>query len=545
MQYYGTNVDRTFTYGNLNNRWYVEGTANWIQSYYYGNLFTGIANPFVNDVPAFLFNPQLKLWQHASDGSWSRAVHGYGSQIFFNYLNWKKYITEDFIGKSFSSKSKLSPMEYLYQNIPNFTSVYRDFALKASVLDFPQFKPAITFWMALWQAPDYPGSAANLGDVNTYAFQLVDTSTNGFIRPKEKNQAWSYTATKIQNTKRANYRIQYKMDSLGSSKTKSNYYLGLILQSNKKSDYQNVTSSVDVPMYIGSNTYSTIELIDGKCDTTISLPDNTIAYLVAVSTPQSFTGDEIFDYQINIQKSLYACKSTKPLFNSTKYSFCSGDSLKLSIINLSKGDSLKWFYGTKSDLSNVNSKTFTDSTKLFVTRIDSLGCFNSSDTISLIKYAIPSRPNLYRDSSNYLSTNILIGNTWYKDGAALTDTAQKIKPTTGGLYTTKTTQNGCVSSASAPYYYLVTDIIQLSNGEFIKLTPNPFINNLNIDFVVKGYQRLNIEVFSSANGTRVASRIGVTAGSRLTFNELNPGVYFIRVASPDMKVSHQFKMVKL
>jgi hypothetical protein len=43
----------------------------------------------------------------------------------------------------------------------------------------------------------------------------------------------------------------------------------------------------------------------------------------------------------------------------------------------------------------------------------------------------------------------------------------------------------------------------------------------------------------------VAARIGVTAGSRLTFNELNPGVYFVRVASPDMKVSHQFKMVKL
>jgi hypothetical protein len=68
---------------------------------------------------------------------------------------------------------------------------------------------------------------------------------------------------------------------------------------------------------------------------------------------------------------------------------------------------------------------------------------------------------------------------------------------------------------------------------------------MNIDFVVKGHQRMNIEVFSAATGAKVATRIGVTAGSRLTFNELNPGVYFVRVASPDMKVSHQFKMVKL
>ena len=40
--------------------------------------------------------------------------------------------------------------------------------------------------------------------------------------------------------------------------------------------------------------------------------------------------------------------------------------------------------------------------------------------------------------------------------------------------------------------YLVTDIINLSKDEFIKLAPNPFVNKLNFDFVVKGYQRLNL-----------------------------------------------------
>jgi hypothetical protein len=109
----------------------------------------------------------------------------------------------------------------------------------------------------------------------------------------------------------------------------------------------------------------------------------------------------------------------------------------------------------------------------------------------------------------------------------------------------KTTQNGCISAMSSPYYYLVTDIVRLDNGEFIKLTPNPFINFVNIDFVVKGHQRLNIEVFSASTGAKVATRIGITAGSRLTFNELSPGLYFLRVASVDLKVSHQFKMVTL
>ena len=137
------------------------------------------------------------------------------------------------------------------------------------------------------------------------------------------------------------------------------------------------------------------------------------------------------------------------------------------------------------------------------------------------------------------------GITWFRDGVQLLDTTQKIKPTIAGSYTVKTTQNGCASLMSTPYYFLVTDVINLSATEFIKLVPNPFINYMNIDFVVKGYQRMNIDVFSAATGAKVATRIAVTAGSRLTFNELNPGIYFVRIASPDMKVSHQFKMVKL
>ena len=550
MQYYGTNVDGTFTY-NSNNRWYVEGAAEYFQSYYIASLFKGIANPYVNGVPAYLFNPQINLWHSDFQNdtiSWSRAVHGYSTYILFDYLTWKNYIPEDFIGKSFASKSKLSPIEYLYQNIPNFTNAYRDFALKASVLDFPYFKPEINFWMQNWASTTaYPPASANLGDVNTYAFNLVDTSTNGFIRPKEKNQAWSYTATKIVSTKKANYRIQIKADSLGNAKTISNYYLGLVYQSAKKSNYQNVTSyvdNIDRPMYVGANTYSSINLLNGKCDTTISMPDSTIAYLVAVSTPKSFTGTEIFDYQINVQKSQYACLSPKPLFNTNKYSFCAGDSIKLSISNVNKGDSLKWFYGSKSDLTNVVNKTFTDSTKLFVIRTDSLGCVNSSDTISIVKNAIPKAPVLARDTANYLVANIN-GISWYKDGVALTDTAQKIKPIVGASYTAKTTQNGCTSSLSAPYYFIVTDIINLSADEFIKLAPNPFKNQLNFDFIIRGYQRLNMEVYDIASGAKVASKQNLTPGMPIYLGQLSAGAYVIKVTSSDLKISYQFKMVKL
>jgi len=238
------------------------------------------------------------------------------------------------------------------------------------------------------------------------------------------------------------------------------------------------------------------------------------------------------------------CDNTKPAFNTSKFSLCSGDTLKLSIININKGDSLKWYYGTKSDLTNVSNKTFTDSTKLFVTRTDSLGCIISSDTIQIKKYGIPSAPSITRDTANFLLSGAA-GTTWYKDGSAITDTAQKYKPTAAGSYTAKTTTNGCTSVMSSAYYYLVTDIINLSKDEYIKLAPNPFINQLNFDFIVKGYQRLNIEVFDIATGTKVASQLNITAGSRIALGQLSGGTYIIRVTSNDQKIVQQFKVVKM
>ena len=183
----------------------------------------------------------------------------------------------------------------------------------------------------------------------------------------------------------------------------------------------------------------------------------------------------------------------------------------------------------------------------YVSQVDSLtGCESDRAKIDLTVNLAPVTPTLVRDTAGNLVPSVTTGIKWYRDGVLIDSTSAKLKPTIASNYTLRVTNatTGC-STLSAPYYFLVTDIVRLSWDEFIKLTPNPFINFMNIDFVVKGHQRMNIEVFSAATGAKVASRIGVTAGSRLTFNELNPGVYFVRVASPDMKVSHQFKMVKL
>lgn len=182
----------------------------------------------------------------------------------------------------------------------------------------------------------------------------------------------------------------------------------------------------------------------------------------------------------------------------------------------------------------------------YVAQVDtSAGCYSDRIKLDINVLPTPIAPIITKDTAGNLVSSITSALTWYKDGVQISNTNAVYKPTAVGSYAVKVTENGCQSLFSNPYYYLVTDIIRLSWDEFIKLTPNPFINFMNIDFVIKGHQRMNIDVFSTSTGARVASRVGVTAGSRLVFSELNPGVYFVRVSSSDFKVSHQFKMVKL
>jgi hypothetical protein len=232
-------------------------------------------------------------------------------------------------------------------------------------------------------------------------------------------------------------------------------------------------------------------------------------------------------------------------------SYCNNALIDTLRVIPTTGNTLLWYGtsatgGTATNTAIKPSTTVIGTSSFYLSQITTAtGCESLRAKLNVTVNPIPSAPIISRDTINNLVSNVTTRNSWYKDGTLITDTTQKFKPTSPGSYTVKTTQNGCVSAMSSPYYYLVTDIVRLNNGEFIKLTPNPFKNYINFDFVVKGQPRLNIEVFSAATGAKVAARIGVTAGSRLTFNELNPGVYFVRVASPDLKVSHQFKMIKL
>lgn len=228
----------------------------------------------------------------------------------------------------------------------------------------------------------------------------------------------------------------------------------------------------------------------------------------------------------------------KPAFSTTNLSFCPGDSLKLSITNVNKSDSIKWYFGSNADLTNVVTKTFTDSVKLFVIRTDSIGCSTSSDTIQLILNSRPVKPNTVASSVciggsvSALTATASTGNSlrWYGTSA------------TGGTASTSA-PTASSSTAGATNYYVSQVSAQgcESDRGLLKHTVNPLpakpvISWSGVQFSTTAtgvnYQWL-------LNGTSIS---GATAS---THKPLNTGDFKLRVTDPNgcVNVSDSFKLV--
>lgn len=257
----------------------------------------------------------------------------------------------------------------------------------------------------------------------------------------------------------------------------------------------------------------------------------------------------MYDFD-NIHRTSILYQSTcadvaRPTFEKNSYTICGTDSILIKLTNFSKKDSTTWYVNGSAKIFNVDQYVFKTADSFYVQKIDSNGCVKFSDKIQINKYNLPSTPTISRDTANNLVSSASIKNSWYKDGILIADSTQKIKPLSPGNYTVKTTENGCLSTASNAYYYLITDIVRLSNQEYIKLAPNPFQNKLNFDFLLKGYQRLNIDVYDMATGVKVSTTQNMTPGMQVHLGHLSNGSYIVKVSSVDNKINYQFKMVKL
>jgi hypothetical protein len=218
-------------------------------------------------------------------------------------------------------------------------------------------------------------------------------------------------------------------------------------------------------------------------------------------------------------------------------SFCQGDSVILtsSLANSylwSTGDTTRSIVVKKGGDYNVKTR-YDDNVK------------GISSNVTIILNPIPSAPLLSRDANNNLVSSSKTGNNWYLNGNKLNDTSNTIKPNTAGNYNARTIQLGCASAIGPNYYYVLTNLHNISANEFIKLTPNPFVNNVNVDFYINGYQSLKLEVFDINTGNLVIRKDRIDAGLNIQLPAMASGVYLFKLSTNDGKISRQFKMVKL
>lgn len=152
-------------------------------------------------------------------------------------------------------------------------------------------------------------------------------------------------------------------------------------------------------------------------------------------------------------------------------------------------------------------------------------------------------PTITKDIDNFLVSSSLYNNTWYKDNMLMSDTTQKIKPTSSGNYAVKVVQGGCSSSLSSATNYIPTALTNLSAGQFIKTFPNPVRSELHIQYQLNGTNSIKAMLYD-VTGKLVLQQNSLSNGGSLPMGNLIRGSYLLRLYDRNAKLLHTEILIK-
>jgi hypothetical protein len=190
------------------------------------------------------------------------------------------------------------------------------------------------------------------------------------------------------------------------------------------------------------------------------------------------------------------------------------------VTNSVKGEKYRWVLGTKIDSSNVTTKLFTESTKLVISKIDSLGCEAKTDTILITKLGIVPPPVISNTSalSFCVGQNVVLKssatiNQWYLNGNTIkNETTSSLTVNESGIYKVKAIDGDC---SSLP-----------SSAATVVVNPIPPIPSITID--------ANVGLTSSAtDGNQwFFNDVKIDNANQRTYNPVKSGNYTVKVVSP-------------
>ena len=174
------------------------------------------------------------------------------------------------------------------------------------------------------------------------------------------------------------------------------------------------------------------------------------------------------------------------------------------------------------------------------------GCVsNPSMPVVLTVNPTPEKPSILWNGTQ-LTAPVLPGGIykWYLENKEIQGASESIfRPSSTGNYNVKVVQNNCESLYSDNYFFLVTGITSYSNGEYIKVYPNPTSSRINIDFEIQSNASLNLSLYD-ATGKEIYHKKNIKRNDSIDLSKNTSGAYFIALKDKYGKIIYSSSIIK-
>lgn len=234
-----------------------------------------------------------------------------------------------------------------------------------------------------------------------------------------------------------------------------------------------------------------------------------------------------------------------PVVTATRpVSFCQGDSTMLNTSSVS-GLTYQWYKDTVG-ITGANGIAYTtgQSGTYTVKVTNGNNCSSISSGTIVTVNPIPPKPLITRSGAD-MSSNSTVGNQWYQDAIAITGaTASTYRPVQSGYFRVKVTQNGCSSPVSDAYYYLVTAVSNIGNGNngSYKIVPNPVTERL---YINAGTNTDKITVQLIDENGRIVLSDDFSGTTEIDMRSVGKGVYTLLLTNSKNKKQESKQIIKL
>lgn len=263
-------------------RWFTEASANWFAAI----GLPGENGPFIAaaTIPA---NPQLALWHgfdNAAPGdpsNWNRDTRQYAMNTWLHWVTTAGGQSVGVIVDGFNAGTTMLPQEYMLSRVPSLRALFADWAAH-NTADMDYLSPAQ--WAAAQNEIVVYGDPA---DIHPFVAELTSDGTAGaWLEPPTdlRPRGWSYNVVRVAAPVAATYDFELDGAPTGSEGAAARFEVRVLVRTPTGDAFhemsmqsaQDGTLSVDVPATA------------------------TDVYLVIVSVPDHFTGNQTYSYRASI-----------------------------------------------------------------------------------------------------------------------------------------------------------------------------------------------------------------------------------------------------